>query len=431
MKVLPVMARVLTAPHVFAAYGPMDYELLFLDADNVEADHLIQDLAQSCRAAGLDASFGVAWYPKNGRNADALLAAANALLKVGPGKQADRADSTTETAPMQRVRNLATRVAASPINVLILGECGVGKDVLAQLIHRLSPRNGNPYVAFNCAAFSEGVLDSELFGHYRGSFTGATGARTGLLESANGGTVFLDEIGDMPASMQAKLLRAIESREIRPIGAPKTHSINVRFISATNKNLDAEVERGDFRRDLLDRLNTMTLVVPPLRERTDEIPTLAETFVAAACREIGREPTIAISAAVMDHLLAYRWPGNIRELKNVVERAVALCDGSHILPEHLPQEKMNALPVLPSAPTREMPVFPSNGLAQYLPALTDPDKVEERRRIIEALSACHGNQTRAAQMLQMPRRTFVSKLDYYNIPRPQKLPPSLPPKTSP
>ena len=431
-KVLPVLARDLTAPHVFAAYGPKDYEVLFLDLTDGQADTLISGLAQSCRAAGLDASFGVASYPKHGRNADALLAAANASLAGGPRQQTPERDEigSVEPAAMARVRSLATRVAASSINVLILGECGVGKDVLAQLIHRLSPRNGNPYVAFNCAAFSEGVLDSELFGHDRGAFTGATGAKTGLLESANGGTVFLDEIGDMPATMQAKLLRAIESREVRPVGALKSRSINVRFISATNKNLEAAVDVGQFRRDLLDRLNTMTLVVPPLRERVDEIPALATAFVVAAGREIGRAHPLSISAKVMEHLMGYQWPGNIRELKNVIERAVALCEGSMVLPEHLPLEKMLPAPARRLTPTWEIPSLPATASPRPLPSLGDPEKLAERQRITDALAATNGNQTRAAQMLGMPRRTFVSKLDYYGIPRPQKVPLGGPPKVS-
>ena len=433
-KVLPVLARDLTAPHIFAAYGPKDYEILFLGVDEGETATLVAGLETGCRAAGLETRFGVAWYPKDGRNADALLGAANALLKVRSSPPPDRSDNgVPEVAAMQRVRNLATRVAASPINVLITGECGAGKDVLAQLIHRLSPRSAQPFVAFNCAALSEGVLESELFGHERGAFTGASIAKTGLLEAANGGTVFLDEIGDMPAPMQAKLLRAIESREIKPVGSVKSRSINVRFISATNKDLDAGVERGEFRRDLLDRLNTMALTVPPLRERTDEIPALATTFVAVACREIGRETTLTISADVFACLLDYRWPGNIRELKNIMERAVALCDGPEIRPEHLPLEKMRRASGDPFSATRLLPTIAGSDEAgtiavARLPALADPEKAAERRKIVDALAVCNGNQTRAAQMLAMPRRTFVSKLDQYGIPRPQKRTTPIPPR---
>jgi DNA-binding NtrC family response regulator len=348
------------------------------------------------------------------------VAAANARLKQGAGP-ADKPSGVADVAPMQRVRQLAARVAASPINVLILGECGVGKDVLANVIHQQSPRATKPFVAFNCAALSETVLESELFGHERGAFTGASGPKIGLLESANGGTVFLDEIGDMPTAMQAKLLRAIENREIRPVGAVKSKTIDVRFISATNRDVNAAIGRGEFRQDLLDRLNTMTLEVPPLRERLDEVEALVTTFVGAACREMGRSEPLAVGRDVMAYLLGYRWPGNIRELKNVIERAVALCDGLEIRPEHLPLEKLAPGDARAAKLTREMPAGLSLDPAQQaLPTLHDPVQMMERQRIIDALAACNGNQTRAADLLKMPRRTLVSKLDFYGLPRPQK-----------
>ena len=422
-RIVPIVARDLAGPHVFAVYGPRDYEILFVGITEAEAETQVRALARGCETAGLNPRFGVAWYPRDGRNADALIAAANARLKPGTGPAADAPGAAPpDLAPMQRVRQMATRVAASPINVLILGECGVGKDVLANLIHQLSPRAAKPFVAFNCAAVSETVLESELFGHERGAFTGATGTKIGLLESANGGTVFLDEIGDMPTSMQAKLLRAIENREVRPVGAVKSRTIDVRFISATNRDVNAAVVVGGFRRDLLDRLNTMALTVPPLRERVDEIPALVATFVAVASREMGRSEPLAVRSDVMSHLLRYRWPGNIRELKNVIERAVALCDGPEIMPEHLPLEKI--APAMPHVEllkhTREMPAGSAGEPTQMLPTLTDPVQFAERQKIIDALAACHGNQTRAADMIKMPRRTFVSKLDYYGLPRPQK-----------
>ena len=356
------------------------------------------------------------------RNADALIAAANARLKTGTGP-APAAPAAPDLAPMQRVRQMATRVAASPINVLVLGECGVGKDVLANLIHQLSPRAAKPFVAFNCAAVSETVLESELFGHERGAFTGALATKMGLLESANGGTVFLDEIGDMPTSMQAKLLRAIENREVRPVGAVKSRTIDVRFISATNRDVNAAVVGGGFRRDLLDRLNTMTLTVPPLRERTDEIPALVTTFVTVASREMGRAEPLTVRSDVMAHLLRYRWPGNIRELKNVIERAVALCDGPEIALEHLPLEKI--APAMPHVEllnhTREMPAGSAGEPTQTLPTLTDPvqfaERAEDHRR---ARGLQRKPDARRRHDQDAAPRTFVSKLDYYGLPRPQK-----------
>ena len=427
-KVLPLLARGLRAPHVFAAYGPRDYEILFVDVGEHEVDTAIGGLLQATAAAELEATCGVAWYPKNGMTSDALLGTANALLSVRRGEpaQPDERAARIDGAPMQRVRDMAARVAASPINVLIVGECGVGKDVLAQLIHKLSPRAEKPFMALNCAALTPTLLESELFGYEKGSFTGALGAKAGLLEAANGGTVFLDEVGDMPAAMQASLLRVIEAREVRPVGALKSRPIDVRFISATNKDLDGAVTKGQFRDDLMFRLDVMRMKVPPLRERTDEIPALATTFVAAACLDAGRNASLLISEDVMDLLIGYRWPGNIRELKNVMERAVALCDGPEILPEHLPLERMGS-PLDPFETQKLQRGTPSAATAEAalsLPPLTDPEKAGERQRILDALVASNWNQTRAAQKLGMPRRTFVSKLDQFGIPRPQKVAPA-------
>jgi DNA-binding NtrC family response regulator len=289
----------------------------------------------------------------------------------------------------------------------------------------MSPRAGKPFVALNCASLTESLMESELFGHDKSAFTGAVAAKVGLFESANGGTVFLDEIGEMPPAMQAKLLQAIELREVRPVGAVRSRPIDVRFLSATNVNIEAAVERGAFRSDLMYRLNTLTLSVPPLRERRDEIETLAATFAAQACRDAGREP-VTINAEAMECLVGYRWPGNIRELKNVVERAVVLCEGSEILPTHLPLEKMRPAPgelvqVRDAGEKAEGGLAPRAGRPSFnLPPLDDPEEEVERQKILDALDACAWSQTRAADLLGISRRTLVTKLDYYGIPRPQK-----------
>jgi DNA-binding NtrC family response regulator len=224
----------------------------------------------------------------------------------------------------------------------------------------------------------------------------------------------------MPVAMQASLLRVLEAREVLPVGAVKPRPIDVRFISATNKDIDAAVVKGDFRADLKFRLDVMRLKVPPLRERTDEIPTLAATFVASACADAGRKgPPLALGDEVLELLTGYRWPGNIRELKNVMERAVALCDGPEITSDHLPLERMGH--AFDPFDTQELPKLkPAAEVTVNLPPLDDPAKAAERQRIIDALVASNWNQTRAALRLQMPRRTFVSKLDQYGIPRPQK-----------
>ena len=239
---------------------------------------------------------------------------------------------------MRRVHELAERAAAGTINVLIAGETGVGKELLAETVHRASPRRGGPYVCLNCAALSETLLESELFGHERGAFTGAVQAKLGLLETAGRGTLFLDEVGELPLATQAKLLRVIETREVARLGSVRPQRIDVRFIAATNRDLEAEVARGAFRADLYYRLNGITLTIPPLRSRLEEIRPLAETFLRQICRDLGRQPPLLPPVSVA-HLEAYGWPGNIRELKNVIERAVLLCEGPVLEPQHMPLER--------------------------------------------------------------------------------------------
>jgi DNA-binding NtrC family response regulator len=423
-RVTPVLARDLTAHHVFASYGPKDYEILFVDATEGEPEAALAKLVKALADAGLEAQSALAWYPKDGRTGEALLGAANAGLKAS-GRRAAGESPIPDLTGMRRVRALAARAAPSNINVLILGEMGVGKDVLARLIHQMSPRAGKPFVALNCASLTESLMESELFGHEKSAFTGAVSNKVGLFESANGGTVFLDEIGEMPPSMQAKLLQAIELREVRPVGAVRSRPIDVRFFSATNLDIEAAVAKGTFRGDLMYRLNTLTLAIPPLRERRDEIPVLAEAFVAQAWRDLGREDSIGVSPEAMDCLLGYYWPGNIRELKNAMERAVVLCDGPEILPEHLPLEKMRPA-AASAAPSEDKPnpmrTPPSGTRAapHNLPPLDDPKDEAERQRVLDALEACAWSQTRAADLLGISRRTFVTKLDRYGIPRPQK-----------
>jgi len=309
-------------------------------------------------------------------------------------------------AAMQKVHALAERAAAGTINVLITGETGVGKELLAETVHRASPRRDGPYVCLNCAALSETLLESELFGHERGAFTGAVAAKPGLLETAAGGSLFLDEVGELPLATQAKLLRVIETREVTRLGSVKPRRIDVRFIAATNRDLEAEVGRGAFRQDLYFRFNGITLTIPPLRARVDEIRYLAELFARQICRDLGRAPPV-LPPAIIGLLESYAWPGNIRELKNVVERAVLLSSSPIIGPEHLPLDKLSpgTAPGSPPSPRVD---------TQKMSAPTERDK------IITALNACAGNQSRAAEMLGMPRRTFVNKLDLYKIPRPKK-----------
>jgi two-component system response regulator AtoC len=414
-RVFPVLARNLQPPHLFATYGPNDYEALLLESGAEGAERVLESLWAELSLTQLPARIGIAWYPRDGRSADALLARANAQLRSSPGHLAVPGIKVPSPA-MQGVNDVAARAAVTTINIVILGETGVGKEVMAQSLHRLSPRADKAMVSLNCAGLTESLIESELFGYERGAFTGATSARQGLLETAQGGTVFLDEIGEMPLKVQATLLRVIETREVLPVGGRKPRPIDVRFIAATNRDLENESVRGSFRQDLYFRLNGISLSIPPLRERRSEIPELARLFVASACEDGGR-PELPITPGAMALLEQYHWPGNIRELKNVMERAVVLCDAAEIGPEQLPAEKIRPLhdPLsdLESISTTASPEGDAGPTKSEL-------RVAERQRIIEALAACAGNQSRAAKMLGMPRRTFISKLDAYGIPRPQK-----------
>jgi DNA-binding NtrC family response regulator len=298
---------------------------------------------------------------------------------------------------LAELRPLLERIAASDINVLITGETGVGKEVVARAIHGLSPRAKEPLVCVNCAALSATLLESELFGHERGAFTGALAAKTGLLEAAGRGTVFLDEIGEMPFDLQAKLLRVLEQREVVRVGAVHARPIFARFLAATNRDLEGEGTEKTFRRDLFFRLNGITVAVPPLRARRAEIEALARHFVGEACARASRAAP-RIAPDVLTKLGLYDWPGNVRELKNSLERALVLCD-RQLEVEHLPEKVRLA------------------GKAPSLPALETSD---ERARIVAALDECAGNQTQAARLLGMPLRTFVTRLDAFGIKRPRK-----------
>lgn len=305
---------------------------------------------------------------------------------------------------MRGLHELVERIAGGSINVLFTGETGVGKDLMAELLHRRSPRREAPLVRISCAALSESLLDSELFGHERGAYFGATTAKPGLLEVANGGTVFLDEVGELSPALQLKLLRVIEARELTRLGALRPRPVDIRFVAATQRDLEKDVDDGAFRADLFFRLNGKSIWIPPLRDRTSEILPLAAAFMARLADRLGLSNQPRLLPAAEEALVAHRWPGNVRELRNAIERAVLLRRDGEIGPADL------GLPQRPSS-------SPANARASSHP-LDD-----ERERIIQALVTCSGNQTRAAKLLQMPRRTLVAKLPRYNIPRPRKFDP--------
>ena len=310
-----------------------------------------------------------------------------------------------EGSAMQRLYAVARKVAGSTINVLIVGETGAGKEVLARAIHDASPRADHPLVCLNCAALSDSLLEGELFGYEKGAFTGAFHAKPGLLEAAASGTLFLDEIGEMSLVIQAKILRALESREVLRLGATRPRPVDVRFLAATNRNLEEAVAAKTFREDLYFRLNGITLAIPPLRERVDEIAFLARLFLERAARSIGRRPPL-LAPEVVARLQSHTWPGNIRELRNVMERALVLAASGRITLDHLPLEAM-ARPLEPQAAVTAAVDRPPTTMAEI-----------ERRSILEALERCAGNQTRAAELLGMPRRTFCKRLRAYNVARP-------------
>jgi two-component system, NtrC family, response regulator AtoC len=314
------------------------------------------------------------------------------------------------------VPRLVRDFAGSGASILILGETGVGKEVLAATLHELSGRSG-PLIRINCAALSESLLESELFGHEKGAFTGATAQKIGLLESAHGGTVLLDEIGEMPMSIQAKLLRTVEHREVLRLGSTRPVPIDVRFIAATNRNLPAEVDAGAFRRDLFFRLDGVTLVIPPLRERRGHIGRLALQFLQAAP---GPPRAMSLSAEVVAALEAYEWPGNVRELKAVIERAVVLARGGEIRVKHLSFARKHddrRPPTVPPVPAAEAEGDRFGGGAEL--GFLDAEQRADRERVLRALEECAGNQTRAARKLGMSRTAFVTKLRIYQIPRPR------------
>ena len=327
------------------------------------------------------------------------------------------------------VPGLVRDFAASGVSILVLGETGVGKEVLASTVHELSGRRG-ALTRINCAALGESLLENELFGHEKGAFTGATGSKVGLIEAADGGTVFLDEIGEMSLPIQAKLLRVFEHREIVRLGSTRPIPIDVRFIAATNRDLPTDVLTGVFRRDLFFRLDGVTLVIPPLRERRALIGPLALDFLRSA--STGHLASTRLAADVLAALEAYLWPGNVRELKAVMERAVVLARGGDVAVKHLTftrsGERRRSSATTVSFPTGGAPIGPAGAVppvqssptpADPAPPLLDDAQRADRDRIRQALEDCAGNQTRAAKKLGMSRTAFVTKLRIYRIPRPR------------
>lgn len=433
-------ARTLSHKDVVGQYSPREYEVLLPKRTPEEVFEVGDALHSALAKIGVGATIRAACFPRDGRTVYELQAKVSRVTGALDEPQVD--PSIILKAPaMRRLYAMARRIAASDLAVLIVGETGVGKEVVADSIHRLSPRHAQPFLRLNCAAFPESLLESELFGHERGAFTGAHRAKKGLLETADGGTVFLDEIGDMPYTIQAKLLRVLEEHKVWRIGSVVAQDIDVRFIAATHRNLDKQIETGAFREDLFFRLNGITLPIPPLRERKEEIEEMIKTFVLRFSRRQGFSIENEVSPDIVSLLVNYHWPGNVRELQNTIERAVVLAGNGPIGLEHLPLEKMSvvqpALTVSPP-PLNAFEEKPTESPASISTKTTFPppsffnDDVSiaknlkyqvqevERQHIVDALNRCGGNQTRAAKELGISRRTLINRLDAYGIPRPLK-----------
>jgi DNA-binding NtrC family response regulator len=312
---------------------------------------------------------------------------------------------------MREVLELAERAAKSELAILILGETGTGKDLVASAILAKSRRAGNPFLKLNCATLNEALLESELFGHEAGAFTGATSPKVGLLETADDGTVFLDEVAELPLTIQAKLLRVVETHEFMRVGGRRLRSSNIRLISATNRDLLQAIKMGQFREDLYYRLAGFALFIPPLRERPDDILALAEAFLARVAD--GMRRPLSFSEEAMTALRNYPWPGNARELKHVIQRSCCLCDGPTILLRHL----MFDQPGLATAAPSESTGFDTLPRGRRFPFL---DSMAARELIAGALQSTAGNQTQAAKMLGISRRTLVNRLQTYGLPRPRQ-----------
>ncbi len=378
---------------------------------------------------------GVSLCPTDAADADSLLTGAwQAMLRAEPGSVAllGGRDHTVDAGgvpivavepAMRQLLSLVQQVAPTGLPVLVVGDTGVGKEVVAQALHAWSGRTG-PMVTINCAAIAESLFESELFGHVRGAFTGATEAKPGLLESAEGGTVFLDEIGECPAASQAKLLRVIETRRVCRVGALTERPVDIRIVAATNRNLEEEVTRRGFRRDLYYRLNTAVVVVPPLSSRPLDIPVLARAFLEEACAR-GRRRPMPIAPEAMRRLALHDWPGNVRELRNLMEFCAATVHADVLEAEALPPGIAgHSAPWLASPRTGSEPAVTSDGAPPVepfgqrpFPRLRDELRHLERTRMIQALEATGGLQNKAAELLDMPLRTFVTRMREYDIPR--------------
>jgi transcriptional regulator with GAF, ATPase, and Fis domain len=396
-----------------AEYGPGELAVLLPELTLAEAETATERLTAAARSALTDPGAelvvraGVAAFPDHASQPDELIDRARAALRsaraqrrqtvIGRAESAPGGGTIVEAAATRQLLSLIDKVARTPMTVLIVGETGAGKEVTAAEIHRRSTRAGGPFVKLNCACLPTNLLESELFGHEKGAFTGAERQKRGFFEAAAGGTLLLDEIGEIEPALQAKLLRVLESRTLIRVGGTREIPVDVRVLCATNRDLEREVAEERFRADLFYRIAGFTVAVPPLRERIADIIPLAERFVAEIAGELGGDRPV-LSPEAHAALEAYAWPGNVRELRNAIERAAVLQSSGVIEQGDLP----------PAVAQSGLPAGPAPGGRDRLAEV-------ERATIVEALRANNGNQTRAARQLGITRRALIYRMQKYGI----------------
>jgi DNA-binding NtrC family response regulator/pSer/pThr/pTyr-binding forkhead associated (FHA) protein len=399
--------------------------VLMPEVDVAAAQAITRELLALLRVGAPHAHGGVALGPADGNDFEILMIGARAARdQAAPGEvglaaetyqviEIEGRDLIVADPAMLRMMALLERLSKSELTVLVCGETGTGKELAATVLHRWSARAARPLVVLNCAALPETLAETELFGHEKGAFTGAVAQKLGILEQSDGGTVFLDEIGELSLAIQAKLLRALETKRITRVGGQGEHPIDLRIVAATHRDLAEEVKAGRFRQDLLFRIGGATVWLPPLRDRRREIPILAQRFLADACRRAGRD-AMAIAVEAMQLLLDFSWPGNVRELRNVMEYIAAAHDEPTVAAWHL-VERLGGEggPGRGRSVSATMPVTqPPPG--DFLP-IEDEIRELERTRMSHALAAADGNQTAAAELIKMPLRTFQAKAKVYGL----------------
>ena len=386
-----------------------DFLLTIVQNALQEHEERVYNRVPLCPPSGKETLISLKVSPLKLKNKPRELLGAIVAFQEQPDRSAELPEIVGRSQQFKEVLDLVVKVAPTDSRVLIMGESGTGKEIIANAIHRLGPRKDKPFIKLNCAAIPEGLLESELFGHEKGAFTGALNKKSGKFELANRGTIFLDEIGDMSPPTQAKVLRVLQEGEFTPVGGNQTKKVDVRIIAATNKDLFAEVQQGRFREDLFYRLNVITFNAPPLRERKSDIPLLADHFLEEAAKRSNSEKK-SLSRSALDLLLAYSWPGNVRELENAIERASLLSNGSVIQPEDLPITP-NAAPGNPH--TRKHQV--EKNWLESQASLNETLEAVEKELIIQALKKSGGVQVEAAKLLGLNHKNLWHKIKKHNI----------------